>query len=351
MRIGIVGAGNIGRLRAQSVHQHPATTLVAVVDASADAARSAALGGAKALTDLREFLALEMDLVIVSTPVHLHEEHCLAAFASGRHVLCEKPLSNSVESCRRIVAAATAAKRVLGTGFNMRYYPAFAFVKRAVAEGRIGRLDHVRVFGGHTGLSEFKADWQYKAPESGGGAMMDVGIHMSDLVRWLLDEVVQVSGVMSENVWRVPGSEDNAMALFRNAQGVTATYHATWDEWTGYGVRLEAYGDRGMVRGSYAPMRNLLITQDQPGGARRVEKFGYRGIEVREKLRTWKSTALLSFQEELADVLSQIGGRDTGRNADGHAGLRTVEMAAAVRESTASARVIQLAPLGRMSAA
>ena len=351
MRIGIIGAGNIGRLRAQSVRQNPGTTLVAVMDASAEAARSAALGGARAVTELHDFLALELDVVIVSTPTHLHEEQCAAALASGRHVLCEKPLSNDAASCRRIVEAARQARRCLATGFNMRYYPAFTFVKQCVDEARIGRLDHVRLFGGHAGLSEFKADWQYKAPHSGGGAMMDVGIHLSDLARWLLGEVVQVSGVMTESIWKVPGSEDNAMALFRNAHGVTATYHATWDEWTGYGVRVEAYGDRGMVRGSYAPMRNLLITQETPGGPRTVEKRTYRGIEVREKLKSWKSTALLSFQNELADFLSQIGGRDTGRNADGHAGQRTVEMAAAVRESTRSATIITLPHLGRMSLA
>lgn len=351
MRIGVIGAaGVIGRLRARTVADNPGTTLVAVMDATDDAARSAVIGGARPVTDLRAFLDVEMDAVIVSTPLPLHEEQCVAALASGRHVLCEKPLSNSVESCRRIVEAAVAAKRVLGTGFNMRYYPAFAFVKRAIDEGRIGTLDHVRIFGGHAGLSEFRADWQYKAPASGGGAMMDVGIHLSDLARWLLGEVTQVAGVMTESIWKVPGSEDNAVALFRNPAGVTATYHATWTEWAGYGVRVEAYGDRGMVRGSYAPMRNLLITQDKPGAPRRTEKLMYRGIEVREKLKTWKSTAQQSFQEELADFLAQIGGRDTGRNADGYAGLRTVEMAAAVRESTSSARVIQLPALGRMKA-
>src|SRR5262245_20264476 len=174
MRIGVVGAGTIGRLRIQTIKENPSTQLAAVFDVSAEAAKNAASGsGAAHFTDLASFLKAEMDAVIVSTPPHLHEESCVGALQSGCHVLCEKPLSNTVEGGRRIVNAALKAQRVLAVGFNFRYYPCIKFVKNVIDSGKIGRLDHLRVFGGHDGLSNFRADWQYKAPESGGGAMMD----------------------------------------------------------------------------------------------------------------------------------------------------------------------------------
>jgi predicted dehydrogenase len=201
MRIGVVGAGVVGQLRAQSIREHPSTELAAVLDTSADAARRAvAATGAPAHTDLARFLDVAMDAVFVSSPVHVHEEACLAALARGRHLLCEKPLSNTVESCRRIVDAAVSAKRILAVGFNLRYYPSIKFVKDTIDHGLIGDLDHLRVFGGHEGLPKFRADWQYRAPESGGGAMMDVGIHMTDVARYLLGEITEVYGVMSEAV-------------------------------------------------------------------------------------------------------------------------------------------------------
>lgn len=347
MRIGVIGAGTIGQLRARSIRDHPQTALVAVFDTSADALRTAvADSGARACQSLEELLAVPMDAVVISTPLPLHEAQCLAAFARGLHVLCEKPLTHSLESAQRVVAAARAADRALGVGFNLRYYPAVEFVRKTIAEGTIGALDHLRIFGGHDGLHNFRADWQYRAPDSGGGAMWDVGIHMTDVARYLLGEITEVYGFASERVWKVPGSEDNAVAVFRSPEGIPATYQATWFEWRGYQFYVEAYGDRGMVRGAYAPMQNLLITSH--GGRKTTRRRFYPEIMLREKLLTWKHTALLTFREELQDFLALTQGAEPGRIADGHAGLRAIEVADAVRRSSASREAVHLPSLGHM---
>jgi predicted dehydrogenase len=154
---------------------------------------------------------------------------------------------------------------------------------------------------------------------------------------------------MSERVWNVPGSEDNAIAVFRNPQGIAASYQATWIEWKGYGIAVEAYGDRGMVRGEYAPMKNLLITQDKPGGERRVQRHLYPGIMLREKLRTWQTTALLSFIDEMKDFEALVRGSNGTRIADGVAGLRAAEIANAVRTSTTTGMAVKLPPYGAAS--
>ena len=349
MRIGVIGTGTIGQLRARSIRENEATTLAAVLDPSRESAtRAAAKSGARVCASLAEFMDVPMDAVVVSSPPHVHEEPCLEAFRRGRHVLCEKPVTNSVESTQRVVDAAIAAGRALGVGFNLRYYPAIHYVKQAIAEKRIGTLDHLRVFGGHEGLSKFRAEWQYKAPESGGGAMWDVGIHMTDVARYLLGEITEVYGVMSENVWKVPGSEDNAVAVFRNPEGIAASYQATWIEWKGYKFWVEAYGDRGMVRGAYAPMQSMMITQDSPGGRRTTHRHNYPDIIVREKLLSWHDTALRSFREELRDFLALAAGDTTVRIADGYAGLRAAQVAEAVRKSAETGEAVHLPVLGRM---
>ena len=346
MRIGVIGAGVIGALRVQSILQNPATSLAGVLDSSKQAASDAVAGtGVRAFTDLDEFLDLDMDAVVVSTPPEFHEGAVRGALERGRHVLCEKPLSNTVEAGRRMVDAARMANRVLAVGFNFRYYPFMKFVKASVDQGRIGKVDHVRIFGGHDGLHNFRAEWQYKAPASGGGAMMDVGIHTSDLARYVLGEVTSVYGFMSESVWHVPGSEDNAVAVFLSPGGIPATYHATWSEWRGYQTYIEVYGTHGMVRGSYAPMQNLLITQDEPGAPRRKLRRFYPGIMVRERLKSWKATALLSFKEELRDFIARISGARGLPLANGNDGLRALELAAAVRRSTQTHEVVHLPPL------
>lgn len=346
MKFAVIGAGTIGQLRAQSIKSNPATELLGVADpATAQAERAVAGTSAKALADWRAVLDLPgLDAVMVSSPIQFHEEAVIAAFKAGKHVLCEKPLSNTVDACRRMVEAARASKRTLATGFNHRYYPSMKFLKQAVDRGQIGTVDHLRVFGGHDGLHNFRADWQYKSPVSGGGAMMDVGIHMTDLARYVMGEVSEVYGVSSNRVLQVPGSEDNAMAIFKSPTGVSATYQATWTEWKGYRFFVEVYGDKGMVRGYYAPMQNLLVTQDKPGGPRKKVRKLYPEIMLREKLKSWTSTALLSFQDELADFLRMVAGEKTAL-ADGVAGFRAVEMANAVYESSKTGKPISLAQI------
>ncbi len=343
MKIGVVGAGTIGQLRAQSIRSNPATELVGVVDpVAANAERAVAGSPARAFADLRQLLDVPgLEAVIVSSPLPAHEEQVLAAFAAGKHVLCEKPLGNTVEGAWRMVEAARAAKKVLATGFNHRYYPSMKFLKQAVVQGRIGNLDHVRVFGGHDGLHNFRADWQYKAPASGGGAMMDVGIHMTDLARYVAGTITEVYGVSSNKVLKVPGSEDNAVAVFKTESGVPIFYQATWTEWKGYRFYVEAYGDLGMVRGYYAPMQNLLITSEQTGGPRKKERKFYPEIMLREKFKSWTSTALLSFEEELADFVGLVGGK-AGSIADGFDGFRAVEIANAVAQSTRDGKPVTL---------
>ena len=334
-KIAVIGAGVIGKLRCDTVRDNPRTTLVAVVDPEVDRAHAAAAkSGAWVGTDYRRiFDESSPDAVIVSSPVHLHEEMCVAAFEAGCHVLCEKPLSNSLDSCQRILEKSSETGLTLAVGFNHRYYPSVKFLAEAVQSGKIGTIDHMRVFGGHDGLAGFRADWMFKGPLSGGGAMMDVGIHMTDLVHYLAGEIVEVAAVSSGSVWNVEGSEDNAMAIMRTERGIPVTYQATWTEWKGYEIFVDVYGDKGMVRASYAPMFNLLITQNAPGEERhRVRKF-YPEIIVREKLKGWQTTTLGTFVDELRDFVARLNGDDTPL-ADGRAGMRAIEVAQAVYRSS-----------------
>ncbi|MCA0272911.1 MAG: Gfo/Idh/MocA family oxidoreductase [Proteobacteria bacterium] len=346
MRIGVIGsAGKIGQMRVATILSEPKAELVGVMDVSREMAERHS-HGAPAFTALDEFLAVPMDAVVISTPAHVREPLCLAAFKAGLHVLTEKPLSNTVEGARRIRAAGCAAGKQLGAGFNMRYYPAFSYVKDVMDSGQIGEIDHIRIYGGHEGLGKFAHDWEYQSKFSGGGALWDVGIHMTDMARHLMGEISRVYGVATNKVWKVEGSEDNAMAVFTAPSGLSATYQASWNDWNGYKSMVEVYGSKGMVRGVYAPMRNDLIVMDRPGGAQRRSTKRYLDIAVREKLKSWKATAVQSFADELADFIGLVEGRKGLRIADGDAGLRAVEVAAALPVSTRTGQPVELEILG-----
>ncbi len=336
MDFGLIGAGCIGDLRAKALQRVDGAKLVAVFDADPPkAAQVGAVSGAKVCQGTRDVFDMEtVEAVIVSTPPPSHEEVVLAALAAGKHVLCEKPLSNSVAACERMVRAAREANKILTTGFNHRYFPAIRFLKEIISAGTIGRIDHVRAFAGHEGLSQFRAAWEYDKTVIGGGALMDVGIHLVDLTAYLLGDVREVFGITTNQVWHLPGSEDNGFALLRSASGAVATLHATWTEWKGYRFYVEAYGDKGMVKAFYAPMMNILITkQSGSNNARRRFRF-YPMNAIKEKLLGWQSTVIETFRLELTDFITLCQGGRASCIADGAAGLRAVQIANAVYRSS-----------------
>jgi len=335
MGVAVIGAGVVGRMRARTVAAESRTTLIAVADVDEARARAAVTGtGAQAVADYRQAISLPgVEAVIVSSPGHLHEPMVTAALDEGKHVLCEKPLGIDVPACRRMVEAASRARRTLAVGFNHRYYPAFKQLKNTIESGAIGDVDHVRAHAGHPGLHEFRAEWMYQQATSGGGAMMDIGIHLTDLVRFAVGGVTDVTGMCSNRIWNVPGSEDDAIVMMKTAAGIPVRYQATWSEWKGYRLSLEVYGSRGMVGAYYAPMMNLTVTSDKPGGRRTRRLNLHPRITLREKFRGWETTATIAFAEELSDFLALIAGSPS-RIADGSAGLAAVAVAHASYESS-----------------
>jgi predicted dehydrogenase len=288
--------------------------------------------------------ASDIDAVVISTPPPTHEPLALAALNAGKHVLVEKPMAASTEACRRMVEAARTAGRILAVGFNHRYFKATKLVRDVVRSGTLGRLTHVRAYAGHVGLAEFKAPWMHDRQIIGGGALMDNGIHVLDLVRHAMGDVQQVFGYESSAVWKLQ-AEGNALALFRAANGAVASLQASWTEWKGYRFHIEAYGELGMARAFYAPMAATLITMSEPGGPPRVSRFFYPVDIIREKLMGWQSTVVATFCEEFADFAALARGESgSGRLATGIDGLRAVEAAHAVYESGRIGKAVTLPP-------
>lgn len=328
MRVGLIGCGGIGMLRAQALRATPGMVLTLVTDAVAErAAAATARCGARAVEDVAALVgSAEVDAVIVSTPPNLHRAHCEAALRSGKHVLCEKPLAPTAEECRAMVETARRSDRVLATGFNYRFYPAVAKARELIGAGAIGAIDHVTSFTGHPGGPEFTHPWVHDRRIMGGGALMDNGIHAADLTLHFLGEAAAATGLCSERVWRFPGSEDNGYVLLRTADGRVGTLHASWSEWRGYRWSIEISGTNGCIRVWYPPM--LTVLHERPQGAakrgrRRV--FAFPRLQVAERLRSYRWTIVRSFVAEQLDFVRRVGGQ-AGVGATGADGLRAVEL-------------------------
>ncbi len=343
MKVGLIGCGEIGRLRAAAIARLKAIRLAAVSDI--DAARALAVSercGAAVEPDWRSLVRREeLDAVIVSTPPHLHAEMCIEALNAGKHVLCEKPLARTPEECRAMLAAAARSGRLLATGFNYRFYPAIVAARSILDSGRIGQLDHIRSYAGHPGGAEFTHPWVHDVKVMGGGALLDNGIHILDLTRYFLGEVVEVKGFSTDNVWGFEGCEDNGFALLRSAEGRIASVQASWSEWRGYRFWLEVYGTRGCVRASYPPMLTQAVWFDEPGGRPRRKLYIFPAMQVLERLRSYRWTVIRSFVEEFKSFPRALRGEPTPL-ALGRDGMRAVEIAHAVYRASREGKSVIL---------
>ena len=329
MRVGLIGCGGIGEIRATALDRLEGWSLAAVADPVARRAEAVAgPRGAEIASWDQVVERTDVDAVIVCTPPDAHAEVAVAALRAGKHVLCEKPLAPGVEEARLMVEAADAANRLLATGFNYRFYPSVEKARELLRDGAIGELDHVRSYAGYP-ATEHGHDWIHDPQVMGGGVLRDNGIHLIDLTRWFLGEVEEARGYATGRVWRFPGCEDNGMGVLRSVDGRLAALHATWNEWRGYTMRIELYGERGCIRLWCFPMRTELVSAAERGGRTRSRTWWFPGTMIMEHLRSYRWVVRRSFEAELRAFAAAAGG-NPGALATGTDGVRSLEIADAI---------------------
>ncbi|HET9623320.1 MAG TPA: Gfo/Idh/MocA family oxidoreductase [Kofleriaceae bacterium] len=187
VRLGFLGVGWIGRHRMAAIARDGRAEVVGFADPSAERRRAAqeVAPGATACEHLGQLLELPLDGVVIATPSALHAEHCLAALERGLAVFCQKPLARDREETQRVVDAARAADRLLGVDLSYRHTAAIQQIAEVVRRGGIGRVFAVDL----TFHNAYGPDaaWFYDRAASGGGCVIDLGIHLIDLALWLLD--------------------------------------------------------------------------------------------------------------------------------------------------------------------
>lgn len=333
-----IGVAAIGHSFMGEVHSHawrtvnhvgtPAVRARMRVLAGRDSQRTAAaahrLGWAESTSDWRSLLDRDdVHIISILTPGDSHEEIAIAALESGKHVICEKPLSTSVESAQRMeIASRAAAERGVRSmvGFNYRHVPALALARRLVLAGRLGQIRHVRA----QYLQDFLVDesepitWRLQRERAGSGALGDIGSHIVDLAQFITGhDIAKVSGTTETFVRRRPlagpgmngaagsGSpasvgdvaaqatgevtvDDAAFFVARSDDGVLMSFEATRMA-TGRknAMRLEINGSQGSVFFDFESMNELwFYDRTLP-----VDENGYRRILATEpqhhRLENW----------------------------------------------------------------
>ncbi|MDQ3187373.1 MAG: Gfo/Idh/MocA family oxidoreductase [Pseudomonadota bacterium] len=331
LRVGIVGAGFIGKMRVQAIGKMPDMfRLVAVVDERIELAQ--ALAGSQA-TSGTDPLALaadpNIDAVIISTPPVSHATIGVPCLRAGKHLLIEKPLAATVQECEALVDAAERARVCLATGFTLRQTPAARLARQLIADGAIGQIDHIRAFHGHKGGKDFGPAWITDHAMTGGGSLMDNGIHMIDMARWFLGGTETIMGLASNHSWHKNGCEDNGFVLMRNAAGQIASVQGSWTEWRGYRWRMEVYGTVGAIRFSFPPLW-LTLWRGTPGEKMKAKHYPFAAFQIQERLHGWQWSLVETLIGDLRDWGEAIRA-GVPAPASGHDGLESVRIALCAR--------------------
>ncbi len=254
-RLGFLGLGWIGRNRCAALLKNGTAEMVGYVDqdTAAEAAAQQLAPNARRLASLDELLDLKPDGVVIATPSALHAHEALAALLAGCVVFCQKPLGRTAEECRDIVSTARQVNRLLDVDFCYRRVQGVADMRQLVRQGALGEVYAAHlVF--HNAYGPDKP-WYYDANQSGGGCLMDLGIHLVDLLLWIMGsrEVTDVSARMLAKgrplVNRGRDVEDYAVAQLDLANGAIATLSCSWGLPAGQDAVIEAsfYGTEGGV--------------------------------------------------------------------------------------------------------
>ena len=230
LNIAIIGCGLIGRKRAAAL----AGGRLAVccdVDCGRAQALAAAHPGAEAAADWRAaVVSPDIDIVIVATTHDMLAPIAAAAAGAGKHVLIEKPGARRACELDAVAEAARRTGALVRIGFSHRYHRAFRNARAIFDSGAAGPLLFIRGRYGHGGRPGYEREWRADAVLSGGGELLDQGVHLIDLARWFLGDFTRVTGRTPSYFWKMP-VEDNAFLLLETAAGQIAFLPASWTEW------------------------------------------------------------------------------------------------------------------------
>jgi UDP-N-acetyl-2-amino-2-deoxyglucuronate dehydrogenase len=340
--VAVIGCGGVGGRAVGHYLAAPECSRVVAHDISEDRARRCAKKhrGAEWSTDFAAVLAdPSVNVLDISTPNYLHAEQAVAALRAGKHVLVQKPMAVDVDQCEAMVAAADETRRTLGVYMSGLEEPLFRDIRALVHGGYLGRVCSARFRAAHLGRFRFRNDrenWRASLARTGGGSLIQLGIHGVNLLQWLLASEVRAVAAFSAKLVRGSevGGDDltHAVLEFGNgAQGTVDTSYCT------EGCAVELYGTGGHVV-KYDEMLRVKLDRPFAGevlrcgpGCDTEQVVSVAAVAGDEALRT-------RYCQHVSFLRSVLEGGEP--EVPGHMGLRDMRIVAAIYEAARSGRTV-----------
>lgn len=328
----IIGCGAIAPLHARAIASIEGARLVAVVDVDpVQAKQSAQDYGCEGLTDYRQLLERkDIDVVHLCTPHHLHAEMAVELLKAGKHVLTEKPMALDVPSARQMQAAAETAEGQLGVVFQNRYNEPSVRIKETIESGSLGKLLCMKGVVTWTRDADYYtgSSWRGRWATEGGGVLINQTIHTLDLLQWFGGGIASVKGSVTTDVLdEVIEVEDSAHACLDFSSGARGLFYGTNAYQTNSPVELELVFEQGTLQ---QRRESLYLWQD----GQETLLCGPQGSSTGGKAYwgTGHSRLIQDFYAHIRD----------GRRfwIDGMEGIKTLELIAAIYQSSVSRKPI-----------
>lgn len=351
IKLGIIGAGAIGRAHLQAA-KNAGVEVTCVADVAGDSARAAAasFGIARSTDKPAELLASpDVDAVVICVPNKFHAPLSIDAMKAGKDVLVEKPMAMSAAECRRMIDAAAKNKRILQVAFRQRFTSVARTARQFIEAGRLGQIYHAKTNyyrrRGVPGLG----GWFTTKSLSGGGPLIDLGVHIIDLALYLMNSPrpLRVSGkvyakfgcrmkdYLYEGMWAGPPRlegvcdvEDSAHALVRLEGGTTLEINATWaGNFPENSVQnlIGFFGDKGGMAFQLGGKELRIATEDNG-----------HNVDITPLLRP-----SADLEEQMRHFVANVQNR-TQPGPDGQAGRMVQAVIDAIYESSAKDREVEV---------
>mgnify|MGYP001160905077 FL=1 len=232
LRVGIVGYGVVGKTRHKALDKNPDFTVVAISDI-AFKDNNEVIDGIETYTDYMDLIeSAEVEVLFISLPNKLASEATLSGLKKGCNVFCEKPPARSLAELYPIKVYLDEHPNLkLMYGFNHRFHASIMDANKIVRAGTLGKLLNLRGIYGKSNMISFnQTDWRTDRAESGGGILLDQGIHMLDLMRYFAGDFNDIHSYISNNYWNFD-VEDNAYVMMKSDDGAVAQLMSSATQW------------------------------------------------------------------------------------------------------------------------
>jgi len=322
IKFGLVGYGKMGKIREESIINSPNAELVSIYEVLNYSDKDKSL---IYCTSFEDILLTDISAVVVSAYVSFSAKYTILALNAGMHVFCEKPPSMNAKEIEEVIKAEKESGKILKYGFNHRFHYSVMEAKKIIDDGSLGKILWMRGVYGKAGSIDFNENWRNYKNYSGGGILLDQGIHMLDLFRYFSNNEFEcLSSHLTTLFWNIE-CEDNAfLTLKSNNNNIIATLHSSATQWK-HKFLLEIALENGYINldgilsstRSYAPEKMIV-------GKREFEDISLAMGKPKETT-TWYEYDR-SWDYELEEFLNAINGTGSIKNGTSNDALEVMKI-------------------------